>query len=80
MGKGESMNAVESWEIRSCNMDEKEGRIAVQISKQKKLNGRSYKEWMKSLVKAKGSGWLVCPLVMSLYWSSTQMRSRSSHE
>lgn len=71
MGKGENMNTVESWDIRSCSMDE---------TKQKKLNGRRYKEWLKSLVKAKGSGWLVCPLVMSFYCSSTQMRSRSGHE
>ncbi|KAH6802652.1 hypothetical protein C2S51_034098 [Perilla frutescens var. frutescens] len=51
----EIMNAVKSLGTITCRKNEKEGTVAVQISKRRKLNGRRYKDWMKSLGKAKGS-------------------------
>ncbi|KAI3472070.1 hypothetical protein Pfo_028758 [Paulownia fortunei] len=50
------MNTVKTWDTRNCNKNEKEGTVAVQISKPKKLKGHGYKELLESLAKkAKGS-------------------------
>ena len=52
----ETANAIKNCDTRNCKSTEKEGMTAVQISKDRKLNGRSYRGWLKSLVKQKGSG------------------------
>ena len=52
----ETANAIKNCDTRNCKSTEKEGMNAVQISKDRKLNGRSYRGWLKSLVKQKGSG------------------------
>ncbi|KAI3474639.1 hypothetical protein Pfo_029821 [Paulownia fortunei] len=50
------MNTVKTWDTRNCNKNEKEGTVAVLISKPKKLKGHGYKELLESLAKkAKGS-------------------------
>ncbi|KAL1545831.1 DNA helicase [Salvia divinorum] len=49
----ETANAIKNCDTRSYNKTEKEGMNAVLISNDKKLNGRSYREWLKSLVKHK---------------------------
>ncbi|XP_047983578.1 helicase protein MOM1-like isoform X2 [Salvia hispanica] len=51
----ETANAIKNCDTRNCKSTEKEGMNAVQISKDRKLNGRSYRGWLKSLVKQKGS-------------------------
>ncbi|XP_042046014.1 helicase protein MOM1-like isoform X1 [Salvia splendens] len=51
----ETANAIKNCDTRNCKNTEKEGMYAVQISKDRKLNGRSYRGWLKSLVKQKGS-------------------------
>lgn len=56
--------------VSNLGMNKKEGTAAVRISKMKKLNGRSYKEWMNSLAKAKRSGYLLCPLLMYPHFTS----------
>lgn len=42
--------------IKSCDTKEKGGMVAIQVSKKRKLNGRGYREWMKSLLTDNGSG------------------------